>query len=65
VTIVLDWSGRNGEPPATVGPPAPCRHCGRRALLRHPYTGEPCHKVCAEWALDDASRMADAGGART
>lgn len=38
----LDWSR------AIVGDPAPCVACGRPALLRHPETGRPHHKVCAE-----------------
>lgn len=38
----LDWSR------ATIGDPAPCTACGRPALLRHPETGRPHHKVCAE-----------------
>jgi len=49
---VLDWSGRNGAPLATVGPLAPCVLCGRLALLRHPVTGRPCHKICAERQID-------------
>lgn len=35
---------------AKVADPAPCVHCGQPAILRHPDTGLPCHKVC-----DDAS----------
>lgn len=38
----IDW-GR-----ATVGDPEPCIACGRPALMRHPETGRPHHKVCAE-----------------
>ncbi len=52
MTAVLDWSGRDGAPLATVGPLAPCQHCGKPALLRHPATDRPCHKTCAEKALD-------------
>jgi len=48
IPTVLDWSGRASAPLATVGPLAPCAHCRRDALLRHPVTGEPCHKVCEE-----------------
>jgi hypothetical protein len=55
MTTVLDWSGRNSAPLATVGPLAPCRHCRRLALLRHPVTKEPCHKACAERAIDNTS----------
>ena len=33
---------------ASVGKPAPCVSCGRAAVCRHPVTGQPCHKVCAE-----------------
>lgn len=36
----LDWTR------AKVGDPKPCMHCGRPALLRHPQTGLPCHKIC-------------------
>ena len=35
---------------AKVADPAPCVLCGQPAILRHPDTGLPCHKVC-----DDAS----------
>lgn len=54
MTVVLDWSGRNGAPLATIGPLARCRHCRTLALLRHPVTGEPCHKTCEEKALAEA-----------
>lgn len=46
----LDWSR------AKIGDPAPCIACRRPALLRHPETGQPHHKVCAEPAV---SAMAD------
>lgn len=39
---LLDWSR------AAVGDPAPCIACGRPALLRHPETAQPHHKVCDE-----------------
>jgi hypothetical protein len=55
--ILLDWSGRGDCPAAAVGPPEPCIHCNRPALLREPGTGRPCHKVCAE---ADIGRRADA-----
>lgn len=44
----LDWSH------ARVDDPKPCVHCGTAAILRHPVTGRPCHKVC-----DDARAVAD------
>ena len=45
----VDWSR------AAVGDPQPCVHgCGGNAILRHPVTGRPCHKVC-----DDARAAAD------
>lgn len=54
---VLDWSGsERGSPKARVAwKPEPCRHCGRGALLRHPATGDPCHKICEETAIDRAA----------
>ncbi len=44
----LDWSR------AIVGDPARCVTCGRPALLRHPETGRPQHKVCSEPAVTAA-----------
>lgn len=41
----LDWSRHK------VGNPAPCRICGRPALMRD-GAGTPCHKVCAEQTPD-------------
>jgi hypothetical protein len=38
----LDWRH------ARIGPLAPCGLCGELALCRHPDTGEPCHKTCAD-----------------
>ena len=56
IRTVLDWSGsERGAPKATVGRLEPCRHCGGRALLRHPATGQPCHKICEEDAIDRAT----------
>jgi hypothetical protein len=55
--VVLDWSSRGI--PARVGALAPCQHCGRKALLRHPDNGRPCHKVCEELHL---GRVASAHG---
>lgn len=37
-----DWSR------AEIGDPLPCVRCSRPALLRHPETGRPYHKVCSE-----------------
>lgn len=37
----LDWSKYK------IGPLAPCRVCGKGALMRD-GRGDPCHKVCAE-----------------
>lgn len=39
---ILDWSR------AIVGDPLPCVACRRPAILRHPETGRPHHKVCDE-----------------
>lgn len=33
---------------AAVRDPQPCTICDRPALLRHPDTGVPCHKVCSD-----------------
>lgn len=49
---VLDWSGNDKAPRARVGYLDACVHCGRGALLRHPATGRPCHKICEEDAID-------------
>lgn len=38
----VDWRA------ARVGDLQPCVVCGRPALLRHPATGKPHHKVCDE-----------------
>lgn len=45
-TPALDWRTH------AVGRPAPCRLCGRPAMMRD-ADGLPCHKVCAE---DDLAR---------
>lgn len=50
----LDWSH------ARLGDPAPCQLCGQLALLRHPVTNRPCHKVCSD-AQDGAARPGRAG----
>jgi hypothetical protein len=50
--VVLDWRR------AQVGPLAPCVLCGELALCRHPHTGQPCHKGCAELAACDTAEAA-------
>lgn len=47
----LDWSARGNQ--AGVGPLQPCGRCGHGAPLRHPETGRPWHKTCAELDLDE------------
>lgn len=47
----LDWSKHR------IGSPAPCRVCGKPALMRDEY-GQPCHKVCAEQAGTAFGRVA-------
>jgi hypothetical protein len=32
----------------TVGDPWPCVICGKPAFMRDPYTGRPCHLICAK-----------------
>lgn len=32
----------------TVGDPLPCDICGHNAFMRDPYTGRPCHLICAK-----------------
>lgn len=49
--LVLDWSGKDGGPKAGVGDLRPCATCGNPTMLRHPDTGLPHHKTCAEKAL--------------
>jgi hypothetical protein len=52
---VLDWSGRDGGPKAGVGDPKKCVACGDLTILRHPDTGLPHHKTCAEKAIRPVS----------
>jgi hypothetical protein len=33
---------------AQLGAPLPCVICRELALLRHPLTGKPTHKVCSD-----------------
>jgi len=40
--VRLDWSR------AQVGDPQPCVFCRHDALLRHPITMRPAHKVCSD-----------------
>ncbi len=49
---ILDWSGSGDAPRATVGELKPCILCGGLALMRHPVTKLPCHKICEEARLD-------------
>lgn len=49
--LVLDWSGKDGGPRAGVGDLKPCVACREPTMLRHPDTGLPHHKTCAERAL--------------
>lgn len=39
----VDWSH---APTARSGSMGRCVHCGRTAVMRHPISGKPCHKVC-------------------
>jgi len=48
----LDWRR------ARIGDLAPCVLCGELALCRHPDTGQPCHKGCAELAASDTTAAA-------
>lgn len=41
----LAW---NRAPCKRFGWAGKCAHCGRNALLYHPVTGKPCHKVCQD-----------------
>ncbi len=50
--VILDWTGMDGAPRAGVGDLKPCILCGGLAMLRHPVSKLPCHKVCEEAALD-------------
>ncbi len=56
--IVLDWSGNDGSPRATVGDLKPCILCGGLAMLRHPVSKLPCHKICEEARLDKVATEA-------
>ena len=46
-TELLDWTR------ARVGDPMPCDLCGTPAILRHPITGVPAHKVCHDARVRD------------
>jgi hypothetical protein len=52
----LDWSH------APVRDAQPCVLCGTNAIMRHPQTGRPCHKVCSDarrqQLVDRAARTA-------
>ncbi len=60
--MILDWTGMDGAPRAGVGDLKPCILCGGLALLRHPVSKLPCHKICEEARLD---RVAAEAGDRT
>jgi hypothetical protein len=55
----LDWSR------AQVGDPQPCIFCRHDAILRHPITMCPAHKVCSDRRrqalLEKAARQATKG----
>jgi len=38
----LDWHR------APMGDSQPCIFCTTGAIMRHPVTGRPCHKVCSD-----------------
>lgn len=50
MTVCLNWRR------AKIGPPRPCRYCGRPAILRDPGNGRATHKVCAELAIVEGRR---------
>ena len=31
-----------------MGESQPCGFCGQGAIMRHPVTSRPCHKVCSD-----------------
>ncbi len=43
----VDWSH---APVARIGWMGKCVHCGTNAMMRHPLTNKPCHKVCDDKA---------------
>ncbi len=53
--MILDWTGMDGAPRAGVGDPKPCILCGDLALIRHPLSKLPCHKICEEARLEKAA----------
>lgn len=59
--VLLDWRDRDHYSARK----APCRRCGRGALMRDD-AGAPCHKTCAEAELTDAgvTTMPPVRGAR-
>lgn len=61
MSTLLDWSGRKGAPLATVGDLRPCIHCKEPALLRHPVSKLPCHKICEEARIDRVAAEAGDG----
>lgn len=45
----IDWSH---APVAREGFMGPCVHCHRPAIMKHPDTNKPCHKVCDDLTYD-------------
>lgn len=48
--MMLDWGNRfkTSTPAAVDFKRKPCYICRKGTWLRHPESGKPCHKVCAE-----------------
>jgi hypothetical protein len=51
----LDW-----RHDAKVSESRPCVLCGSGAILRHPVTGRPCHKVCHDGSVRTHTSPKDA-----
>ncbi len=52
----VDWSR---APVARTGTMGLCVHCRRPAFMRHPLTGQPCHKTCDD---EYAAKIIGQGG---
>lgn len=59
--VFLDWGGEHRAQVADR--PAACLLCGRKALLRDPFDGKPCHKACVEATLSPTEALATGGTA--